>query len=198
MEKKKKAANTKNRRGRALRRGNNRGANNPRARSQSQNRGLRGVTRTNFKNKNNQMFRNRNGRWAKGARANVRGGFAKKRFNKNQRSNLTRSQSNSNLNKIKRGGFGNRRGGRFGLKRSRSRSNLNANGFLPKNGLTKRTNSMSNLNDPNSVYNRLGYQSQKQIAYRNRVKRAKQLLIQRQNKVMGNPNRFMVIISLKF
>lgn len=123
------------------------------------------------------------------------GGFVQKRYNKN--GGLTRSRSNLNLaanwampnNNIRGAGASRRgRGGR-GLNRSRSRTNLNFaqqyiattnnnNNHNNKN-LLKRTNSMPNLRDPTSVHNRLGYQSPAQVAYRNRVKRAKQLLLQR-------------------
>ncbi|XP_029155585.1 uncharacterized protein LOC114928503 isoform X2 [Nylanderia fulva] len=127
---------------------------------------------------------------------NVRG-FAKNRFKKNL-GNLTRSRSNLSLNQKTnaRGAFNIRRGrnNRFpNLTRSRSRTNLtfNQGGFFTNNkSPLKRTSSLPNLRDPNSVHNRLGYQSPAQIAYRNRVKRAKQLLLQRQNQRLNLQNQF--------
>ncbi|CAL1679757.1 unnamed protein product [Lasius platythorax] len=127
---------------------------------------------------------------------NVRG-FAKNRFKKNL-GNLTRSRSNLSLNQKTnaRGAFNVRRGrgNRFSnLTRSRSRTNLtfNQGGFFTNNkSPLKRTSSLPNLRDPNSVHNRLGYQSPAQIAYRNRVKRAKQLLLQRQNQRLNLQNQF--------
>ncbi|KAG7200531.1 hypothetical protein KM043_001094 [Ampulex compressa] len=131
------------------------------------------------------------------ANASLRGGFVRKRYKKNpplvrSRSNLALSQK-ANL----RGGFNVRRGrgNRFGLTRSRSRTNLTftQGGFFTNNKTTlKRTNSLPNLRDPTSVHNRLGYQSPAQIAYRNRVKRAKQLLLQRQNQRLSLQNQFRV------
>ncbi|EZA56731.1 uncharacterized protein LOC105278037 isoform X2 [Ooceraea biroi] len=137
--------------------------------------------------------------WQRGSAGNsaiVRGGFASKnRFKKN--GNLARSRSNLSLNQKAsvRGGFNVRRGrgNRFGLTRSRSRTNLtfNQGGFFTNNkSPLKRTSSLPNLRDPNSVHNRLGYQSPAQIAYRNRVKRAKQLLLQRQNQRLTLQNQF--------
>lgn len=128
---------------------------------------------------------------------NARGGFIRNRFKRN--GNLARSRSNLSLNQkansargsafnVRRG-----RGNRFGLTRSRSRTNLtfNQGGFFTNNkSPLKRTNSLPNLRDPNSVHNRLGYQSPAQIAYRNRVKRAKQLLLQRQNQRLSMQNQF--------
>ncbi|XP_046480085.1 uncharacterized protein [Neodiprion pinetum] len=136
----------------------------------------------------------------------VQGGYVKRRYNKN--GGLVRSRSNLNLN-VKRGGPNNTtrgglmsrrgRGGRAGLNRSRSRINLTftQRGFYTGNNnnnnnknLLKRTNSLPNLRDPTSVHNRLGYQSPAQAAYRNRVKRAKQVLLQRQNQRLNHPNEF--------
>ncbi|XP_029047730.1 uncharacterized protein LOC114878282 isoform X1 [Osmia bicornis bicornis] len=128
---------------------------------------------------------------------NVRGGFVRKRYKKS--TGLTRSRSNLTLNQktSARGAFNVRRGrsNRFGLTRSRSRTNLTftQGGFFTNNKTAlKRTNSLPNLRDPTSVHNRLGYQSPAQIAYRNRVKRAKQLLLQRQNQRMSLQNQFRV------
>lgn len=128
---------------------------------------------------------------------NVRGGFVRKRYKKN--TGLTRSRSNLTLNQKPntRGAFNVRRGrgNRFGLTRSRSRTNLTftQGGFFTNNKTPlKRTNSLPNLRDPTSVHNRLGYQSPAQIAYRNRVKRAKQLLLQRQNQRLSLQNQFRV------
>jgi len=130
--------------------------------------------------------------------ASMRGGFAKNRFKKN--GNLARSRSNLSLNQkanTRGGAFNARRGrdNRFGLTRSRSRTNLtfNQGGFFTSNkNSLKRTSSLPNLRDPNSVHNRLGYQSPAQIAYRNRVKRAKLLLLQRQNQRLNLQNQFRV------
>lgn len=135
---------------------------------------------------------------------NIRG-FAKNRFKKNL-GNLTRSRSNLSLNQKTnaRGAFNIRRGrnNRFtNLTRSRSRTNLtfNQSGFFTNNkSPLKRTSSLPNLRDPNSVHNRLGYQSPAQIAYRNRVKRAKQLLLQRQNQRLNLQNQFRVSIEYSF
>ncbi|XP_015432478.1 PREDICTED: uncharacterized protein LOC107188662 [Dufourea novaeangliae] len=128
---------------------------------------------------------------------NVRGGFVRKRYKKNN--GLARSRSNLTLNQKSnaRGAFNVRRGrgNRFGLTRSRSRTNLTftQGGFFTNNKTPlKRTNSLPNLRDPTSVHNRLGYQSPAQIAYRNRVKRAKQLLLQRQNQRLSLQNQFRV------
>ncbi|XP_020292116.1 uncharacterized protein LOC109858858 isoform X2 [Pseudomyrmex gracilis] len=126
---------------------------------------------------------------------NARPGFVKNRFKKND--NLTKSRSNLNLNQKKntRSAFNVRRGrtNRFGLTRNRSRTNLtfNQGGFFTNNkSPLQKANSLPNLRDPNSVHNRLGYQSPAQIAYRNRVKRAKQLLLQRQNQRLNLQNQF--------
>ncbi|XP_014469907.1 PREDICTED: uncharacterized protein LOC106741951 isoform X2 [Dinoponera quadriceps] len=142
--------------------------------------------------------------WQRGAanNNNMRGGFAKNRYKKN----LVKSRSNLSLNQKvgnARGGGGGaafnvrrgRGGNRFGLTRSRSRTNLtfNQGGFFTSNKnspLLKRTSSLPNLRDPTSVHSRLGYQSPAQIAYRNRVKRAKQLLLQRQNQRLSLQNQF--------
>lgn len=128
---------------------------------------------------------------------NARPGFVKNRFKKND--NLTKSRSNLNLNQKKntRSAFNVRRGrtNRFGLTRNRSRTNLtfNQGGFFTNNkSPLQKANSLPNLRDPNSVHNRLGYQSPAQIAYRNRVKRAKQLLLQRQNQRLNLQNQFRV------
>ncbi|XP_011882336.1 PREDICTED: uncharacterized protein LOC105570030 [Vollenhovia emeryi] len=140
--------------------------------------------------------------WQRGGNTagNARGGFARNRFKKP--GNLVRSRSNLSLNQkasgARGGTFNVRRGrggrsGRFGLTRSRSRTNLtyNQGGFFTSNkSPLKRTSSLPNLRDPNSVHNRLGYQSPAQIAYRNRVKRAKQLLLQRQNQRLTLQNQF--------
>ncbi|XP_015609855.1 uncharacterized protein LOC107274820 isoform X2 [Cephus cinctus] len=137
---------------------------------------------------------------------NVQGGFVKKRYNKNNPGTLVRSRSNISLNRIGavpknvssvRGGFISRRGrgGRYTLNRTKNRTNLTfAQGgfFTGAKGLLKRTNSMPNLRDPTSVHNRLGYQSPAQVAYRNRVKRATQLLLQRQNQRQNLSNEFRV------
>lgn len=140
--------------------------------------------------------------WQRGANnSNIRGGFLKNRYKKN----LVRSRSNMSLNQKANargsGAFNVRRGrggggNRFGLTRSRSRTNLtfNQSGFFTNNKspLLKRTSSLPNLRDPTSVHNRLGYQSPAQIAYRNRVKRAKQLLLQRQNQRLNLQNQYRV------
>ncbi|CAL7937789.1 unnamed protein product [Xylocopa violacea] len=127
---------------------------------------------------------------------NVRGGFVRKRYKKN--GGLTRSRSNLmtvslNQKPNTRGAFNVRRGrgNRFGLTRSRSRTNLTftQGGFFTNNNKTplKRTNSLPNLRDPTSVHNRLGYQSPAQI-----YKRAKQLLLHRQNQRLSLQNQFRV------
>lgn len=153
---------------------------------------------------------------------NVAVGFVTKRFNnkkKNKKNNasvvsngLVRARSNTAINRLKnngnvnnnlanaRGAFATRRvtAAKFGLTRSRSRTNLVApttkRFFSNNKGTLKRTNSMPNLRDPTSVHNRLGYQSPAQVAYRNRVKRAKQLLLQRQNQRMQTPNDYRVSV----
>lgn len=149
--------------------------------------------------------------WQRSAsNSNVRGGsFARNRYKKNlvrTRSNLSLNQKTSNARGSGAGtgaAFNARRGrggNRFGLTRSRSRTNLtfNQGGFFTnnKNPLLKRTSSLPNLRDPTSVHSRLGYQSPAQIAYRNRVKRAKQLLLQRQNQRLTLQNQLRV--SLPF
>lgn len=192
MERRKKNAATNGKNGGAKR---NRGA--VRGRSGFRGRGARikrnvGVTLK----KQQQQTWHRNTNTANTAR----GGFARNRFRKS--GNLTRSRSNLSLNQQKannaRGGAFNvrrGRGNRFNLTRNRSRTNLtyNQGGFFTNNkSPLKRTSSLPNLRDPNSVYNRLGYQSPAQIAYRNRVKRAKQLLLQRQNQRLNLQNQFRV------
>ncbi|XP_058803024.1 uncharacterized protein LOC131670966 [Phymastichus coffea] len=180
------------RRGRSASRVNMRGRGNmQRTRSRSRSR---------VRQNGNQTFSGKRGQWNRFP--HNRGG-QNRRFNNQNYSNLTRSRSNMSLNRMNmnnqrgnRGGFGPRRGGRFGgMTRSRSRTNLSYNKptFLAnkRGGFLKRTSSMPNLSDPSSVYNRLGYQSPAQIAYRNRVKRAKSVLLQK-NKVMRMANALML------
>ncbi|XP_066582432.1 uncharacterized protein [Prorops nasuta] len=122
--------------------------------------------------------------------------FGRKTFIKNgqirSKNNLSANQKfntrGSNLSGARRG-----RNTRFGLTRSKSRTNLTfaQGGFFTKN-ILKKTNSLPNLRDPTSVHSRLGYQSPAQIAYRNRVKRAKQLLLQRQNQHLSAQNQFRI------
>lgn len=154
-------------------------------------------------NKQNTICFNNTQAWQRSSNK-MRGGFVKKRYNK-RGDGLTRSRSNLTLNRNfktnTRGGFGaNRRfaGNKFGLIRSRSRANLSFGqaGFLGDRSSIKKTNSMPNLRDPTSVHNRLGYQSPAQVAYRNRVKRAKQLLLQRQNQRMNLQNDFRVRFTI--
>lgn len=78
---------------------------------------------------------------------------------------------------------------------NRGRNNIApAKRFMtPAKGI-KRVSSAPNLRDPNSVYNRLGYQSPAQVAYRHRVKRAKQLLLQRQSQRHMPNDRLVIII----
>ena len=123
----------------------------------------------------------------------LHGGFVKKKYNK--RGGLARSHNNFILNRnykinSKQGFAGNK----VGLNQSRSRMNFSfrQGGFFTNRSHLRRTNSVPNLGDPTSVHNRLGYQSPAQIAYRNRVKRAKQLLLQRQNQRMSLQNKFRV------
>ncbi|XP_051158466.1 uncharacterized protein LOC127279864 [Leptopilina boulardi] len=140
----------------------------------------------------------------KQASSKLRGGFIRKRYNK--KGGLIRSRSNLTLNRnyktntrdgftLNRG-FGTKRrsaDNRLGLNRNNSQANLpfrNSGFVINRSTLKRNSNRMSNLRDPNSVYNRLGYQSPAQIAYRNRVKRAKQLLLQRQNQRMNLQNEF--------
>ncbi|XP_012281643.1 uncharacterized protein LOC105700407 [Orussus abietinus] len=134
----------------------------------------------------------------------VHSGFIKKRYVKP--GNLTRSRSNLSLNRniqknAPKGGYIVRRGfgGKFGTYRSKNQINLKFLGvqqgkgsFMKNRSFLKRINSLSSLKDPNSVYNRLGYQSPAQIAYRNRVKRAKLLLLQRENQRMTLTNEFRI------
>ncbi|XP_012257902.2 putative mediator of RNA polymerase II transcription subunit 29 [Athalia rosae] len=174
-----------------------------RGRGNFRGRGARNVKQNGIPGKTSQSWRlNRNQN-----QNLVQGGYVKQRFNKN--GGLTRSRSNLNLNRVMpknntRGGLISRRGrgGRAGgLNRSRSRTNLtyiqggfytnnNGNNANNNKNLLKRTNSLPNLRDPTSVHNRLGYQSPAQIAYRNRVKRAKQVLLQRQNQRLNRSNDF--------
>lgn len=129
------------------------------------------------------------------AKNNIRNGFIN-RYRKNE--NFMKPRINSNINnKNTRGGTFNvrrGRGNRFGLTRSRSRTNLasNQSNFLNNKNTLKKTNSLPNLRDPTSVHNRLGYQSPAQIIYQNRVKRAKQLLLRRQNQRLNLQNQFRV------
>ncbi|XP_039303920.1 uncharacterized protein LOC105199195 isoform X2 [Solenopsis invicta] len=190
MEKKKKNAAINGKTGSGAKR--NRGAMRGRG-------GFRGRGARIKRNVGATMKKQQQQTWQRNANtaSNVRGGFARNRFRKN--SNLVRSRSNLSLNQKAnnaRGGVFNvrrGRGNRFGLTRSRSRTNLtfNQGGFFTNNkNPLKRTSSLPNLRDPNSVHNRLGYQSPAQIAYRNRVKRAKQLLLQRQNQRLNLQNQF--------
>lgn len=111
--------------------------------------------------------------------------------------NRGRSRSKS-LNRQNMNGYSRGRGGFRGNSRSRSRSNVRygprpsftTNGF--QMGSLNRTNSMPDLTNPNSVHSRLGYQNPNQIAYRNRVKRAKNTLLQRQNKALLMQNALSV------
>ena len=191
MEKKKKSASTNGKPGGAKR---NRGAGRGRG-------GFRGRGARIKRNVGATLKKQQQQTWQRNASTanNARGGFARNRFKRN--GNLTRSRSNLSLNykpnNVRGGAFNVRRGrgNRFGLTRSRSRTNLtfNQGGFFTNNkSPLKRTNSLPNLRDPNSVHNRLGYQSPAQIAYRNRVKRAKQLLLQRQNQRLNLQNQFRV------
>lgn len=159
--------------------------------------GFRGRGNARIKRNVGTVVKKQQQTWQRNANntTNVRTGFAKNRFKKT--GNLARSRSNLSLSQKPnaRGTFNVRRtrGNRFGLTRSRSRTNLtfNQGGFFTNNkNPLKRTNSLPNLRDPNSVHNRLGYQSPAQIAYRNRVKRAKQLLLQRQNQRLNMQNNF--------
>ncbi|KAI4492544.1 PREDICTED: uncharacterized protein LOC106785935 isoform X1 [Polistes canadensis] len=188
MEKKekKKKANTTNGKGGPKR---NRG-NNARGRNGLRGRGAR-------TNKRNIGTLKKEQKWQRGQNANIRGSFTKKRFIKNggvaSQSLLALNQKanvRGNVN-VRRG-----RGNRYGLTRSRSRTNLTITkaGFFTANKATlKRTNSVGSVRDPTSVHNRLGYQSPAQIAYRNHVKRAKQLLLQRQNQRLNFQNQFRML-----
>lgn len=182
-EKKKKANTTNGKAGAKRSRGNARGRS-----------GLRGRgTRT----KRNIGTLKKDQKWQRGQNANLRGNFTKKRYNKSggvtsQNTIATNQKANirGNLN-VRRG-----RGNRYGLTRSRSRTNLTytkAGFFTANKAPLKRTNSVGNIRDPTSVHNRLGYQSPAQIAYRNRVKRAKQLLLQRQSQRLNFQNQFRML-----
>lgn len=181
-EKKKKANTTNGKAGPKRNRGNARGRN-----------GLRG---RGARTKRNIGTLKKEQKWQRGQNANVRGSFTKKRFNKNvgvASQNVLPSNQKANVRgnlNVRRG-----RGNRYGLTRSRSRTNLTFTkaGFFTANKTTlKRTNSVGSVRDPTSVHNRLGYQSPAQIAYRNHVKRAKQLLLQRQNQRLNFQNQFRV------
>ncbi|XP_018314971.1 uncharacterized protein [Mycetomoellerius zeteki] len=189
MEKKKKNVSTNGKSGGAKR---NRGAGRGRG-------GFRGRGARIKRNVGAILKKQQQQTWQRNASTagNARGGFARNRFKRN--GNLARSRSNLSLNykpnNVRGGAFNVRRGrgNRFGLTRSRSRTNLTFNQgafFINNKSSLKRTNSLPNLRDPNSVHNRLGYQSPAQIAYRNRVKRAKQLLLQRQNQRLNLQNQF--------
>lgn len=196
MEKKKKAGAANGKSGAKRNRGNS-----VRGRTGFRGRGSARIKRKNvgvtMKKKQQQQ---QNTAWKRGANnnLNIGGGFFKNRYKKN----LVRSRSNLSLNQktnVRGGAFNVRRGrgggNRFGLTRSRSRTNLtfNQSGFFTINkSPLKRTSSLPNLRDPTSVHNRLGYQSPAQIAYRNRVKRAKQLLLQRQNQRLSLQNQYRV------
>lgn len=189
------------------------GGGGARGRSTSMGRNpMRGRSASRGRNQPNQGGRGGRMRSAsRGPRGNMQGGGGMRgrisrrggprRFSQNDRrpytngvSHIPRGRSRSkslnrpNMNGPMRGG----RGGFRGMNRSRSRSNVRygaprpvftSNGFNQMRSLS-RTNSMPDLSDPNSVHNRLGYQNPGQIAYRNRVKRAKNTLIQRQNKAL--------------
>lgn len=155
------------------------------------------------KRKNHAQF-NKIASW-KQAASKLRGGYVRKRYNK--KGGIVKSRSSLTLNrnfKTNRDGFTVNRG--YGVKRRsatnilrlnriKSQTNLSfgRSGFFTERSTLKMNfNSLANLRDPNSVHNRLGYQSPAQIAYRNRVKRAKQLLLQRQNQRMNLQNEFRV------
>ncbi|KAF7408794.1 hypothetical protein HZH66_003331 [Vespula vulgaris] len=182
-EKKKKANTTNGKAGPKRNRGNARGRN-----------GLRG---RGARTKRNIGTLKKEQKWQRGQNANLRGSFTKKRYNKNggvASQNILASNQKANIRgnlNVRRG-----RGNRYGLTRSRSRTNLTFTkaGFFTANKTTlKRTNSVSSVRDPTSVHNRLGYQSPAQIAYRNHVKRAKQLLLQRQNQRLNFQNQFRML-----
>ncbi|XP_057331743.1 uncharacterized protein LOC130671701 [Microplitis mediator] len=147
----------------------------------------------------NAKKRNQSQAWRlqRGRNANQpNSGFVTKRY-KQQNGVIKRTKTGLGINKninnkqqqqqINKRGLALRRtkNMRFGLTRSRSRNNLATAGvknFSPNARVLKKTNSLPDLRNPNSVHNRLGYQSLNQVAYRNRVKRAKKLLLQLQNK----------------
>lgn len=187
-EKKKKSGTASGKAGAKRTRGSPRGRNGLRGRGARVKRNV-GITKKDQTWQAGQNNNNNNNN------INVRGGFVRKRYKKN--TGLTRSRSNLTLNQkpTVRGAFNARRarGNRFGLTRSRSRTNLTftQGRFFTNNKTTlKKTNSLPNLRDPTSVHNRLGYQSPAQVAYRNRVKKAQQLLLQRQNQRLSIQNQF--------
>lgn len=156
-------------------------------------KGIRGAAKGNAKGRATQakrgVQRNKKNVNTFKRQGRVQAGFIKKK-NVNgvtkQKANLNRGLQRSNaksntvsgrrLNSMSRNKF--------------SRSNLT----FGQNKLTaKRTTSMPNLRDPDSVHNRLGYQTPAQIAYRNKIKRAKQMLIQNQKLSIQNNMRSRVI-----
>uniref|UniRef100_A0A0C9RW87 Baz1b_0 protein n=2 Tax=Fopius arisanus TaxID=64838 RepID=A0A0C9RW87_9HYME len=148
----------------------------------------RGPANKNKKNVNNSPKKSQAWRLQ---RQQSNGGFVAQRYKQNGTKRVQSKQNikiNERKNQNNRQGFPGRRAGAVrgvakpGLTRSRSRNNLaTAKRFTGQPKGVKRVSSLPNLRDPNSVYNRLGYQSPAQVAYRNRVKRAKQLLLQRQS-----------------
>lgn len=135
----------------------------------------------------------------------VVGGLKRSQSKTNLKKSTSQNQLNQVNNKKKTTNLTSRRparinnpavaNGKVGLTRSKSRTNITTSTLkrvLTTKGL-KRTSSLPNLRDPLSVHNRLGYQSPQQVAYRNRVKRAKQLLLQRQSQRQA-PSDFLVNI----
>ncbi|XP_034939914.1 myb-like protein D [Chelonus insularis] len=166
------------------------------AQSRSPNKSFNTNYKKNKKNTAANAIKKRNQNWRfqrQNGRQTSNVGFVGKRY-KQQNGVTKRTKNGISINKNIKQQLTNRDSGiifrrtktpKFGLTRSRSRNNLASNtlkNLTTNNRGLKRTNSLPNLRDPNSVHNRLGYQSLTQVAYRNRVKRAKKLLLQRQNK----------------
>lgn len=146
----------------------------------------------------------------------IRGGFiTKKKFNnrpnkiavqgnkqKMMRMNLNNTnqiRQQNNQNNQNRGIMNQNRGmmNQRARSRSRSRSRVNLmNNKMQQQKPMKRTNSLPNLRNPLSIHNRLGFQTAKQLVYRNRVKKAKQVLLKRQNKKMASVYKTFKILML--
>lgn len=196
---------------------NQRGGGNGRGRSTSMGRNpMRGRSASRGRNINQGRGARMRSASRSGPRGNMRGGMRGRNNNRrgqrryipqNDRRPYTNGIPNNNrgrsrsksLNRQNMNGPMRGRGGfRGGMNRSRSRSNVRygarplftTNGF--QMGSLSRTNSMPDLSNPNSVHSRLGYQNSNQIAYRNRVKRAKNTLLQRQNKALLMHNALSV------
>ncbi|XP_014225349.1 CLK4-associating serine/arginine rich protein-like isoform X1 [Trichogramma pretiosum] len=215
-----KSGNNRNNRARSSSRGRKNQQQQHRSRSQARGGGQNNYRgRSNSRHRNNQY--NKRGQWRRYGQ-NLRGKrFSNGSLGRNSlsrsRSNVTLNRiglrTNSRGRSTSRATYQIRRGS-FNMNRSRSRSRGRFNqyddgigeyndynsdypgdyegGYDDPSNFLKRINSMPNLSDPGSVYSRLGYQSPAQMAYRNKVKGAKNTLLQSQHKAYRMQNALQV------